>query len=85
MALFGEVTPAPSSEVIALSYCKWGAFLGYDTGCIDLWSGLPYGLLLATSPTASTCPLSGHDPSSNGSSAVPVALSTTTVCFFLSG
>ena len=48
MTLFGEVTPAPSSEVI-------------DIG---------QELLQAT------CPLSGHDPSSNGSSAVPVPLST---------
>ena len=47
-------------------------------------SGSPYGLLLATSPTASTRPFSGHDPSTNGSSAVPLPLPTTTICFILS-
>ena len=75
--------------------CQWGAFLGYDQGCIDSWGHLwkqylpywrsvpPHGLLLATPPTTSPCPLPGHDPASNGPSAVPLPLRTATVCLIL--
>ena len=81
----------------ARSGFKWGALVGYDTGCIDSWShhwrpyltywrnGCPYGILPATSPTAATCALSGYDPASNGASAVSVSLSPKKVCFLLSG
>ena len=61
-------------------------FVGYHwRQYLPYWrSGSPYGLLLATSPVASTCPFSGHDPSLNGSSAVSLPLPSTTVCFFFS-
>ena len=37
----------------------------------DWRSVSPHGFLLATPPTTSPCPLPGHDPASNGPSAVP--------------
>ena len=45
----------------------------------------PHGFLLATPPTTSPCPLPGHDPASNGPSAVPLPLSKATVCFLARG
>ena len=98
MALFGQVTPVSSDEVIAIGIQQLGVTAGGEISgqrCADsrdhLWgyylsyggSVPPHGCFPAASPAPSPRAFPGYDTTTNGPCSVPLSVKKATVCLLL--
>ena len=84
MILFGNVTPAPSSEVIQIGLQQLGVVASGEPTWDMVRDALIRGVTIGGQTCPTTCPLSRHGITLNGTCAVSVPLSPEKVCLLLS-